>query len=504
MNKNKDAQDQACLKDLLASDPSDDKTRIEETEGGLLPHASDWILEDQDFQRWRENGQNSPFWITGEPGKGKTMIMCRIINDLSKQPGTNVSYFFCQGADKRINSGTAVLRGLLFLLCNQQHSLISYIRDKYDKAGGKLFEDANAWVSLFKIFDKTLGDSGLRQTYLIVDALDKCLEDSRGQLVKLLVQMSRAHPTVKWVVSSRRLEEFNTYLQKATHLSLESRKESVSAAVDAYINCKVAELRESHLGLSAMERIADELREKSEGTFLWVSIVCKELESAQEYELMEILQEMPMGLNQLYGKLVQDINALRRKNPEYYKSVLRAVAVAFRPLKLDEIQQLADLPQGVPAEIVAKMCRSLLTVREDTASFIHQSAKDFLSNEWDTIFKYRIQDTHESMFLRSVEAMKRTLRQDIYSLGCPDMFLESIYRPNPDPLLPIRYSCMYWISHLREAIPCAAKDEVDSLLRDHFLHWFEALSLIGCASTLLSALRDLIALCTKVRHGSLW
>ncbi|KAH0553388.1 hypothetical protein GP486_006539 [Trichoglossum hirsutum] len=40
----------------------------------------------------------------------------------------------------------AVLRGLVYLLVDQQPSLISHIRKKYDHAGRALFEDANAWV----------------------------------------------------------------------------------------------------------------------------------------------------------------------------------------------------------------------------------------------------------------------------------------------------------------------------------------------------------------------
>ncbi|KAK7714688.1 hypothetical protein SLS63_011662 [Diaporthe eres] len=413
LSKKEDAEDQACLKDLLVSDPRHDKTRIEETKGGLLPRSYVWILEDHDFQGWRENGRNKPVWITGAPGKGKTMMLCGIINELSKQSGTNVSYFFCQGTDKRINTATSVLRGLLFLLCNQQHSLISHIRDKYDGAGGKLFEDTNAWFAISGLFDNVLRDSGLRPTYLIVDALDECLPDSRQLLLKLIVRIANACPTVKWIVSSRELGEFEPHLREATHLSLESRGESVSKAVNSYINSKLTKLEEQHLSLLELKTIADELKAKSEGTFLWVAIVCEELESAQEYEVMEILQEMPMGLNELYGKLVQDIKALKRRNPTYCQSVLQAVAVAFRPLTVKELRELADLPRKVPAEAVIKMCRSLLTLRDGTVFFVHQSAKDYLSNEWHTIFQSSIRDTHESMFSKSVEAMERILHEDM-------------------------------------------------------------------------------------------
>lgn len=428
------------------------------------------------------------------------MMLCGIINELRKESGTNVSYFFCQGTDERINTGTAVLRGLIFLLCKHQHSLISYIRDKYDEAGGKLFEDTNAWFALSAIFDNILRCSHLRPTYLIVDALDECLEGSQQLLVRLIIRFSYAYPNIKWIVSSRQLFEFKTHIQKASHLSLESKQrgELVSAAVRAYVDLKVSELGERDLSDSTLETIKHELKWKSGGTFLWAAIVFKELESAPEYEVMEILEEMPAGLNELYGKLLQDIRALKRKSPEYCHSVLRALAVGFRPLTLKELQEVADLPPNVPADTIADMCGSLLTIRDDVVSFVHQSAKDYLWNEWENVFKHSIRDTHKSLFRRSVEAMRRTLHQDIYNLEHPGISIEDVQRPHPDPLVSIRYSCLHWIMHFHDAQPLYADDEVDRFLRVHFLHWFEALSLIGSASASVHTLRDLVALCNTV------
>lgn len=431
------------------------------------------------------------------------MMLCGIIDELKKNTGTNVSFFYCQGTTEHSNTGTAVLRGLLFLLCKKQPSLIAHLRDKYDDAGGKLFEDTNAWYALSEIFSNILRDLSARNTYLIVDALDECLTDSRQQLATLILRMSSAYPAVKWIVSSRKLDEFKVHLQKATHLSLETRGQLVSAAVDAYIEFKVTKLGEQEFSHSALKRIASELKRKSEGTFLWVAIACEEIESAPEYEVMDILQEMPAGLNELYGKLVQDINSLKRKNPMYCQSILRAVALAFRPLTLKEVQELADLPRNVPAVAIAEMCRSLLTIRGDTVFFVHQSAKDYLSKEWDTVFQHSIRKTHESMFLRSVEAMEQTLRQDIYNLEDPGISIEDIQRPSPDPLVSIQYSCAHWITHLLEAQPYSAEDQVGGFLRIHFLHWFEALSLIRAASACAYALRDLVTLINKVSNSIL-
>ena len=81
------------------------------------------------------------------------MLLCGIINKLEETAAASasgasssclLSYFFCQATDSRINSATAVLRGLIYLLADQQPPLLKHVRKKYDDAGKELFVDANA------------------------------------------------------------------------------------------------------------------------------------------------------------------------------------------------------------------------------------------------------------------------------------------------------------------------------------------------------------------------
>jgi hypothetical protein len=73
-----------CIQDLYLTNPRDDKKRIEDTKGGLLEDSCRWILENSDFQRWRDDQQSRLLWIKGDPGKGKTMLLCGIIHELEK------------------------------------------------------------------------------------------------------------------------------------------------------------------------------------------------------------------------------------------------------------------------------------------------------------------------------------------------------------------------------------------------------------------------------------
>ena len=180
------------LADLLLTNPRSEKIRIERTKGGLLIDSFRWILDNSEFQRWRKGTHSQLLWIKGDAGKGKTMLTIGIINELQqvarlgKSSVTEVlSYFLCQGTDSRLNTATAILRGIIYLLASQQPFLISHLRQNYDHAGRKLFEDSSAFYSLSYIFQQMIQDSRLTAAYLVVDALDEC-EVGLPQLLDLV------------------------------------------------------------------------------------------------------------------------------------------------------------------------------------------------------------------------------------------------------------------------------------------------------------------------------
>ncbi|KIM94556.1 hypothetical protein OIDMADRAFT_184255 [Oidiodendron maius Zn] len=267
-----------CKQALHLTDPRKDKERIEDGKGGLLAKSYLWILDHPDFKHWREDQQSHLLWIKGDPGKGKTMLLCGVINELEKLGAETyqLSYFFCQATDSRINNAVAVLRGLLSLLIEQQPSLISHIQKRYDVEGRNLFEDANAWVALSDIFTNILLDSSLIRTYLIIDALDECKE-GQLKLVDFIVQKSSLPSRVKWIVSSRNWPPIEEQLDKAgnkVRLCLELNNEFVSASVNVYIQHKVNQLaQEKEFDEEIRGAILSHLVSKADNTFLWVALM---------------------------------------------------------------------------------------------------------------------------------------------------------------------------------------------------------------------------------------
>ncbi|CAG8342554.1 unnamed protein product [Penicillium salamii] len=488
---------QACLRDLRTTNPHHDKDRIQNTNGGLLKDSYCWILDNKEFQQWQDNASNSLLWIRGDPGKGKTMLLCGIIDELTRLFGdtANISFFFCQATDVRINKATAVLRGLIYSLVKKQPSLLAHVKSQYGHTGKALFEDINAWNALSSIFTDILKDATLPSTYLIIDALDECTS-GLPSLLDLITQVSSAYPHIKWIVSSRNWPNIEERLD-TTHtapISLELNEASVSEAVSKFIQHKV------HC-LAKVKKYSDETRHticrhlssNSQGTFLWVALVCQDLDRTSRRHAVRKLDAFPPGLNALYGRMIDQV--CNSEDAESCKRILAVMSIVYRPIAFDELASLVELPDDLSGDSEAlsdimAICGSFLTVREDTIIFVHQSAKEFLLRETQTgVFPGGIEAGHQKVFSRSLEAMFKTLRRDIFQIKLPGFPVEKVIPPSPNPLAAAQYACVYWVDHLHHS-GCHKKRNLDidergcvgDFLQKKYLHWLEALSILGSIS----------------------
>ncbi|KAF2790690.1 WD40 repeat-like protein [Melanomma pulvis-pyrius CBS 109.77] len=508
-NESSQENDQKCIQHLrlTVSDPRDDKKTIEDAKGGLLEDSYCWILEHPDFQQWRNEQQSKLLWIEGGPGKGKTMLLCGIINELHKSiPETALlSYFFCQAANPRSNSATAVVRGLLYLLVKKQPSLVSHIRKKYDDAGKAVFEAANAWAALSEIFTNILQDPSLNTTYLIVDGLDECVTDLPKLLDFVTEQLSTSCP-IKWIVSSRSWPNIEERLERAgckVRLSLELNAESVSTAVGRFIQHKVHRLAEQKkYNNKIRDAVLNYLTLNADNTFLWVALVCKTLNDTSRWNAVDKLNAFPHGLESLYRRMIQQICSL--DDADLCKQILASVATVYQPITLKELTSLVKMPDSMADDPVSMreivdLCGSFLTIRENTIYFVHQSAKDFLfTHAFSNVFPFGREGAHYAIFSRSLQVMSDRLKRDIYSLGALGYPIEQVEQPDPDPLAALRYSCIYWIDHFhdsaRKTVSLRDLDAVEVFLRKKYLNWLEALSLCKSMSKGMISMAKLEAL----------
>ncbi|RSL51240.1 hypothetical protein CEP53_008505 [Fusarium sp. AF-6] len=504
-----DEKDNECLRDLCIINPQTHKKQLEKAKGGLLKDSYRWILAHDDFRGFRTDLDRPLLWIKGDPGKGKTMLLCGIINELEKESTHPLAYFFCQATQDHLRSATSVLRGLVWLLCKKHLELMPCVRDAYDMEGKKCFDD---FFSLKSILESMLEKQCLKTAVLIVDALDECSYQRDGvvereELIDLIIELSESF-NAKWIVSSRNWPVIEGQFRPTVKIavSLELNKDSISHAVKTFVRYKTDELaRIKRYDEQTKETVLERLLDGANDTFLWVALVCKELARpvVKPWETLAKLDHLRTGLDDLYKRMLEQI--VDSEYSELCREILATACVAYRPLSLDELRTLVPELQAYDSEALRDLvgeCGSFLTIQEDVIYFVHQSAQDFLvGNGKDKIFPSGIQEQHRVLFRRSLEALT-VLRRDIYGLKAPGISIKDITPPNPDPLSPLKYAVLYWINHLEQLQgdrDTSDDKSIDKFLRGKFLYWLEALSLqnlMGHGPDKIERLRGM------VRHSS--
>ena len=485
-----------------------DRVRILGERNDVLEGSCSWVLNDPAFRQWWGDDTTRILWIHGDPGKGKTMMAIALIEKITKllesdpHPSGTLAYFFCQSTIDGLNNAVAVVRSLVYLLVDQKRALTQYVQRQFEIVGSRLFEGDNALYALWTILLDLLKDPALPRIYLLVDALDECTRQ-QIQLLKLITGRDMASLSkVKWLVTSRNEPTIKEWLEQGdrrVHTSLELNSYHISHDVTRFIEFKVAEL-------SQMKRydyhlrcfVETYLRDKANGTFLWVALVCQELQKVSSRRAKPTLEKFPAGLEPLYMRMMEQVLSLPdAEDVEFCTSILRALVMAVRPLHLNELVFLAELPDHThedPSSVydLVSQCGSFLTLRGEVVSFIHQSAKDFLSvGRGASIFPSGQSRHHGAVARRCRELMLRTLKKDICDLGAPGIVIGEVEPGRVARCLstPVQYVCCYWVNHLLRSWGYDAgsmsprdQEEVQTFFCRAFLHWIEALSLMDKVS----------------------
>uniref|UniRef100_A0A4E9DR71 RelA/SpoT domain-containing protein n=1 Tax=Gibberella zeae TaxID=5518 RepID=A0A4E9DR71_GIBZA len=486
-------------------DPQSHKADIEERQGGLIKRSYRWILQHGHFKQWYK--EDYPLlWLNGDPGKGKTMCMCGIINHINLQSKREnnglspiLSYFFCDASYPTFNNATSVLRGIIGSIIFQDSMALSYVRKRFKEFSKPLLDPRIAWPVLKKILVGILGANKAKKTYLIIDALDECRDD-RDKLLDLIANQPYM-PHVKWLVSSRKWSDIKEALRRCPRLlglSLEDNEVAVSTAVDLYITHKVEDLC-TMKEYDKNERVAVEshLRSKANNTFLWVSLVCQMLIRTPADLTMMMLESFPSGLDALYRRMLEQIQPSSEHgiDPSFgklYGKIVSFALSAFRPLSLDELCYLIDDDKITVRRFqgIIDLCGSFLTVQHRTIHFIHESAKEYLLGE-KSGFNFHPQHYHFLLFAQSIRNLSRSLHRDMLDQESNQP------RQARDALSSFSYQCIHWISHLSECEPSARTQQlmeggpVDKFLRQKFLFWVETLGHLNSISLGISEMLKL-------------
>jgi hypothetical protein len=493
---------QLCLRTLRCPDSLGVKTRLKEKKDRLLYKSIEWILQDPQYRSWQNGEDISLLWIKGGAGNGKTMISIGIIErvllpqTLPQSDHVVVTYFFCQNDNYELNTIESIVKGLILRLVKQQEGLKASLRDRWDTTNNCFEQDITKWRTLWEILVEMLDRCECQRVYIIVDGLDECQDDGMADFLREIVRTGVQYPSkVKWLLTSRPLDSAEQALlteNDQVQVSLELNLHHISKAVKSYIEFKVNELYRRHKYPEAMrQRITSELSEKAEGTYLWVSLVCKRLESVHRDEALASIQKLPPGLNPLYHRICTQIGDGEPIDVRRRMRLLKAMMLAYRPLRVEEVESVTGITnQDIAIESLVDQCASFINLQGNVMEFVHQSARDYLAGpQGQSLLNSQEYYGHGEIALNCLSYLSTRLKVNILGLPQPGSTRELIEGLQDEKgttlLASMDYAAGFWAEHLEGAKQTVVvqhmlsdRGDASEFLRSKLLDWLECLSLL--------------------------
>ncbi|KAI0870456.1 hypothetical protein GGS24DRAFT_475283 [Hypoxylon argillaceum] len=339
----------------------------------------EWAISLESFKNWRDaSGNQSMFyWLTGEPGSGKTVLATHIIRHL-RSIGADVCFHLFHHGRKTHQSISGFLRQMAYQMTLHHPSVRRSLHTMQET--GLAFDkddERTIWRKFFlnEIFNLSLQ----RPQYWVVDGLDECVDASK--LFDLVAKINPAF-SIRFCFVTRKRPDFDRHFGRfeqqlfTHHIDTEQTLEDIKTYVRD--NSKVLPINEEESG-----PLIDRIVKKSRGIFLWAKLAIEELEKVYSDESVDgVLDEMPEGMASIYGRIL-DMMATNTREIRLTKAILIWVVCGAQSLSVLELQAALQLDLTTRIRSVDRsvegLCGQLLRIdKTGTINVIHTTVRDFL------------------------------------------------------------------------------------------------------------------------------
>ncbi|KAI9764028.1 MAG: hypothetical protein M1840_008904 [Geoglossum simile] len=464
-----------CLGDLLLTDPSEDLAAVRRRGGGRVDGTCEWILERNEYTAWLVGDGPQLLRITGALGMGKTTTSSFLVEELERRaqatPGATLVYYFCDSRDRRRDTATAILRGLILQLLRKEPRYFTLIQEDYDLQGEYLFWDLDG---LREIFLGILKNS-TTEVYVLIDALDECERSSRRDLLSLIAhsQQSDGHIQAKFLITCR--PELDILEVDVTgELRLDPR--DIRNDLQSYILVSVdAVSKEKGYPFALAQSIRDTLLGRAGGTFIWVTLIIGALKQLKAPSIIEDkLQRLPLDLEEVCDMI---LGQAETSNAKVLETVLCLAVAAQRPLRVGELAMACALALGrwdgdiiPPTDILDglgddfKCCEPFVYIDPETQIVnMHRCTRDYLLGEHlqsvDSLSQYHVTPARANLIFFQV--CWKYLSLDEFNQGTAFIRRGDNNELNPQALSKkfleshcfLQYAIEEWQEHALVAIP---------------------------------------------------
>lgn len=382
-----------------------------------------WLLDNSNFQNWKDPELSSLLWVSAGPGCGKSVVSKMLIKELSKTslPGKRrtICYFFFKEDDTLQRTAENALCAILHQILSTpgNSGLVRHAISPCNKSGVNIRE---SFAQMWEILMDIVQDEAAGEIICILDALDECEEKEGGGRYMLIEKFQKFHndyiettnsrnKCFKILVTSRPYvgieRKFKNLTKRDSTIRLSGDEESakISEEIDLVIEEKVKMLRfQLELDDETTSALKEKLRSMKHRTYLWLRLIFEVLEqqlkTTKNY-LLDVIGKLPGTVDDAYEAILKRIP---KNEFERARRLLSIVVVAERPLLVREMNvalaidesltqdsQASALsldlePEAVFRAALGNICGLFVTVADSRVYLIHQTARSFLLSDGKT------------------------------------------------------------------------------------------------------------------------
>ncbi|KAM0365779.1 hypothetical protein ACHAO7_008178 [Fusarium culmorum] len=499
-------------------------TCLQNTRETLLKELKDWIKDTTEQSK-------TVLWLNGMAGTGKSTISRTLSQHLSQDGQLGATFFFKRGEADRDGISKMVSTIARQLAMNQPElrpNIQAAIQDDPTVTSKSVAKQFNTLIldPLRKSSDKFLSE---RFITIVIDALDECESETDIRLIVSLFSTTKTIlcPRPRVFITSRpdlpvRLgfqDVKGSYQDLILHdITASVIKQDISTFFHHKMklirddwNASVAEQRKLPQDWPGSECIQS-LTNKAVPLFIFAATACRFISERQlgspEKQLHRFLEYQTDGtaahLESTYRPVLAQLfssncsETIKRQVIHEFQRVVGTIINLFDPLSASSLSRLLDVDQDI-IDSKLDLLHSVLDVppSSDTpVRMLHLSFRDYLMSPQAQKHQFWIDEKKSARHLAKncLRVMETRLQPDICRLKIPGTHRSTLKPRFINACMPpeVQYACLYWVNHQVVAgLGPGDAARILEFLKQHLLHWFEAMSLLGRAFHITKLMREL-------------
>ncbi|KAF5231869.1 hypothetical protein FAUST_9005 [Fusarium austroamericanum] len=514
-----------ALDQLPVAEGASFDSKAEEHNPTCLPDTREELLKEIDC--WIDNPTSKTiFWLNGMAGTGKSTISRTVAHSRSKLGDLGASFFFKRGEIDRGNLNK-VMSTLAYQLAFDIQGAAIFIKKTLDNNPAIVGKSAREQFQ--RLIQEPLSEAAAvakatSPVVVVIDALDECDQEADIRLlINIFAQAKTPLPQLRVFLTSRpelpiRLgfsQVQGSYQDLVLHAI---PAQIVKHDIVVFLNAEFEKIRDDFNMTVGDERklplnwpgrpIVQTLAQMAVPLFIFAATVCRFVgdrnRNSPSIQLRKVLDYQNKGhvsqLDLTYGPVLRSfITGVSRDDKKLiikdFKMIIGSIIILANPLSVWALSQLLEVaPEVVDSRLdTLHSVLSIPPTQKAPVRLLHLSFRDYLLTK-ESEFRVDERHAHQTLAKHCLRIMRSALRKNICGLSFPGMRRSSVDIGQLEKRMPsqLQYACMHWAYHQTSGKPeLSDSKDVYGFLTTHFLHWLEAMSLLGRVKECLGALRSL-------------